>query len=41
MTVPAYLPYYVIIGASGIIAAILFGLGSACGLELSFFSLGR
>lgn len=29
MTVPAYLPYYVLIGSIGIIAAVLFGLNQA------------
>ena len=29
MIVPAYLPYYVVAGTIGVIAAILFGLSSA------------
>ena len=29
MTVPVYLPYYVLAGSIGIIAALLFGLGKA------------
>lgn len=29
MTVPTYLPYYVLIGTAGIIVAVLFGLNRA------------